>query len=81
MKEGETALFLAAKNGHHEVAQILLDSGADVNVQNGVLCFSFFLEKKIIFFFGGRIFCLVFEIFLKKIQEIFIYSLSSFFQE
>ena len=29
--EGHTALFLAAQNGHHEAAKLLLDHGADVN--------------------------------------------------
>ena len=29
--EGHTALFLAAQNGHHEAAKLLLDHGAEVN--------------------------------------------------
>ncbi len=33
---GETALMWASMNGHLEVAKLLIESGADVNIQNGV---------------------------------------------
>ena len=33
---GETALQLAARNGHLEVAQLLLDTGADKDAKNNV---------------------------------------------
>ena len=35
-KDGKTALAWAAKNGQHEVAKILIDAGADLNIQDNV---------------------------------------------
>ena len=35
---GETALMLASHAGHMECVKVLLDKGADVNMQNKVRC-------------------------------------------
>jgi ankyrin repeat protein len=35
-KNGVTALMLAADNGHDKCVQLLIDSGADVNIQSNV---------------------------------------------
>ncbi len=35
-QEGNTPLHVACKNGHNDTAQLLIDSGADLNRQNRV---------------------------------------------
>ena len=41
LQDGETALMKASEAGHIECVQVLLDKGADVNMQDnvsGVIC-------------------------------------------
>ena len=35
-QEGDTALILAALRGHKDIAKLLADKGADLNLQNNV---------------------------------------------
>ena len=36
LQDGWTALMMASENGHMECVKVLLDRGADVNMQNTV---------------------------------------------
>ena len=39
-KMGNTPLILAIEKGHKEIAKLLIDGGADLNVTNNILIYS-----------------------------------------
>ena len=36
LQDGESSLIVASRNGHFEIVKLLLDKGAEVNLQNRV---------------------------------------------
>ena len=44
-QNGDTTLMIAALNGHHEIVEVLLDKGAQINFDHEVKISEFFLAS------------------------------------
>jgi hypothetical protein len=55
-KDGYSSLHIAAKEGHEEIASLLIDHGANLNLFTKVLFSFFFVLQKNMFFFSSGIF-------------------------
>lgn len=52
---GQTALHLAAKNGHFDIMKLLLDAGIDKDIQNSVLHFIFLIHRMFYYIISNKI--------------------------